>query len=265
MPHIPIYQVDAFTDELFHGNPAAVCQLETWLPTDILQKIAAENFLPETAFFIPAAQSGHYELRWFTPEIEMDLCGHATLATAHVLFNHLGWDFHQITFHTQSGPLTVSKNNQLLTLNFPARPATAASLPPEILKGIGVYPMEVLKARDYILVYHDENIIRQLQPDKSILDQINLDPGGIIVTAKGKDVDFVSRYFTPQASILEDPVTGSAHCSLIPFWSAQLDKKEMIALQVSPRTGKLYCVDAGDRVLIGGHCKTYLEGNIFVP
>jgi predicted PhzF superfamily epimerase YddE/YHI9 len=195
----------------------------------------------------------------------MDLCGHATLATAHVLFNHLGWDFHQITFHTQSGPLIVSKNKGLLTLNFPARPATPASLPPEILKGIGVYPMEVLKARDYILVYHDENIVRQLQPDKSILDQINLDPGGIIVTAKGKEVDFVSRFFTPQASILEDPVTGSAHCSLIPFWSAQLDKKEMIALQVSHRTGKLYCVDAGDRVFIGGHCQTYLEGNIFVP
>ncbi|MFX1704703.1 PhzF family phenazine biosynthesis protein [Chitinophaga sp. CC14] len=265
MPHIPIYQVDAFTHELFGGNPAAVCLLEAWLPTDILRKIAAENFLPETAFFIPSGQQGHYELRWFTPEIEMDLCGHATLACAHVLFNHLGWDMHQITFHTQSGALTVSKNNDLLTLNFPSRPAVPASLPTEILKGIGVYPMEVLKARDYILVYHDEEIVRNLQPDKAILDQINLDPGGIIVTAKGKHVDFVSRFFTPQASIFEDPVTGSAHCSLIPFWSQQLDKKEMIALQVSPRTGKLYCVDAGDRVLIGGTCKTYLEGNIFVP
>jgi predicted PhzF superfamily epimerase YddE/YHI9 len=194
----------------------------------------------------------------------MDLCGHATLATAHVLFNHLGWDMHQLTFHTQSGPLLVSKNKDLLTLNFPSRPAVPASLPPEILKGMGVYPMEVLKARDYILVYHDEEIVRNLQPDKAILDQINLDPGGIIITAKGKEVDFVSRFFTPQASIFEDPVTGSAHCSLIPFWSAQLDKKEMVALQVSARTGKLYCVDAGDRVLIGGHCKTYLEGNIFV-
>ncbi|MBS0032183.1 PhzF family phenazine biosynthesis protein [Chitinophaga sp. 22321] len=264
MPHIPIYQVDAFTDEIFHGNPAAVCQLAAWLPTDVLQQIAAENFLPETAFFIPTGQSGHYELRWFTPEIEMDLCGHATLATAHVLFNHLGWDMHQLCFHTQSGPLIVSKNNQLLTLDFPSRPPVPATLPPEILKGMGVYPMEVFKARDYILVYQNEDIVRNLRPDRAVLDQINLDPGGIIATAKGEKVDFVSRFFTPQASIFEDPVTGSAHCSLIPFWSGLLDKKEMTALQVSPRTGKLYCEDAGDRVLIGGHCKTYLEGNIFV-
>jgi predicted PhzF superfamily epimerase YddE/YHI9 len=176
----------------------------------------------------------------------------------------MGWDMHRITFHTQSGELVVSKNNDLLVLDFPSRPAVAASLPPEIFKGIGAYPMEVLKARDYLLLFHDEDIVRNLQPDKAILNRINLDPGGIIVTAKGKDVDFVSRFFTPQASIFEDPVTGSAHCTLIPFWSRQLDKKEMVALQVSHRTGKLYCKDAGERVMIGGKCKTYLEGNIFV-
>ncbi|NLR80525.1 PhzF family phenazine biosynthesis protein [Chitinophaga eiseniae] len=264
MPHIPIYQVDAFTDELFKGNPAAVCPLEAWLPTEVLQLIAAENFLPETAFFVPTGQPGHYELRWFTPEIEMDLCGHATLACAHILMNHLGWDMHQISFHTQSGVLMVHKQNERLVLQFPARPATAATLPPEIAKGMGVYPMEVLKARDYLLIYHDEEIIRNLRPDRSILDQINLDPGGIIATAKGKTVDFVSRFFTPQASIFEDPVTGSAHCSLIPFWSQQLGKKTMTALQLSARTGKLYCEDAGDKVTIGGTCRTYMEGNIFV-
>lgn len=265
MPHIPIYQVDAFTDELFGGNPAAVCLLEAWPPARVLQQIAAENYLPETAFFIPSGTPGHYELRWFTPDIEMDLCGHATLASAHVLFNHMGWDMHRITFHTQSGELVVFKHNGLLVLDFPSRPAVPASLPPEIFKGIGAYPMEVLKARDYLLIFHDEAIVRNLQPDKAILNRINLDPGGIIVTAKGKEVDFVSRFFTPQASIFEDPVTGSAHCTLIPFWSRQLGKKEMVALQVSSRTGKLYCKDEGARVMIGGKCKTYLEGNIFVP
>ncbi|PSL46407.1 PhzF family phenazine biosynthesis protein [Chitinophaga niastensis] len=265
MQHIPIYQVDAFTDTLFHGNPAAVCLLEAWLPTPVLQQIAAENYLPETAFFIPTNKAGHYDLRWFTPEIEMDLCGHATMAAAHVLFYHLGWDMHSITFHTQSGPLNVTKNNDILTLDFPSRPPEEAILPPVILKGIDVYPLSVYKARDYILVYQSEDIIRNMVPNQAIINQVNLDPGGIIVTAKGNEVDFVSRYFTPQASIFEDPVTGSSHCSLIPFWSKQLGKKEMVALQVSPRTGKLYCQDAGDRVLIGGTCKTYLEGKIFVP
>jgi predicted PhzF superfamily epimerase YddE/YHI9 len=265
MPRIPIFQVDAFTDELFRGNPAAVCLLETWLPTAVMQQIAAENFLPETAFFIPASKPGHYELRWFTPEIEMDLCGHATLATAHVLFSHMGWDMRQIVFQTQSGILTVTRHSDMLMLDFPSRPATAASLPPEILRGMGAYPMEVLKARDYVLVYHDENIVRNLRPDQAILNQINLDPGGIIATAKGRTVDFVSRFFTPQASIFEDPVTGSAHCSLIPFWSRQLEKKQLTALQVSPREGKLYCEDMGDRVLIGGSCRTFLEGNILIP
>lgn len=261
---LQLFHTDAFTESVFGGNPAAVCPLEKWLPDDLLQKIAAENYLPETAFFIPAGKKNEFHLRWFSPDIEMDLCGHATLATAHILFNHLGIQENDIVFHSQSGDLKVSRKNKLLTLDFPARVPEPAVLPDIILDALGYEPELTLKARDYVLVYESEDMIRKIQPDKSTLDQINLDPGGVVITAPGRQVDFVSRFFSPQASIMEDPVTGSAHCSLIPYWSEVLNKKELTALQLSSRIGKLYCSYKGDRVLISGHAKTYLEGNITI-
>lgn len=259
---LPIFQVDAFTDKVFGGNPAAVCPLEHWLPDDVMQKIAIENSVAETAFFIPL--NAGFEIRWFTPEIEMDLCGHATLATAHVIARHLNYSLPSIKFLSKSGELMVTVENELLTLNFPSRKPEPSDIPQIILDAIQVKPVEVLKSRDYMLVFETEEIIRRIEPNQSILNQINLDPGGVVITAKGDEVDFVSRYFTPQASIFEDPVTGSAHCSLIPFWSEKLGKESMLALQVSPRVGKLFCKSLGERVLISGEAVTYLEGSITI-
>ncbi|HEY9648696.1 MAG TPA: PhzF family phenazine biosynthesis protein [Chroococcidiopsis sp.] len=257
---IPLFQVDAFSDRVFGGNPAAVCPLREWLSDEVMQRIALENAVAETVFFIPAGPD--FAIRWFTPEIEMDLCGHATLAAAHVLARHLGYDGPSIRFQSASGDLLVTVSESLLTLNFPSRPPTPCDLPPVILEAVQHPPIAVLKARDYMLVYEDEQSIRQLQPDRRILDQINLDPGGVIVTAPGEQVDFVSRFFTPQASIFEDPVTGSAHCSLIPYWSDRLGKTVMQAWQLSPRGGQLVCQHLGDRVLIGGAAVTYMAGQI---
>jgi len=257
-----IFQVDAFTDKVFGGNPAAVCPLEHWLPDDVMQRIAIENSVAETAFFIPLNDG--FEIRWFTPEIEMDLCGHATLATAHVLARHLNSPLSSLKFHSKSGILTVTVENELLTLDFPSRKPEPSDIPQIILDAIQAKPVEVLKSRDYVLVFETEEIIRRMKPNQSILNQINLDPGGVVVTAQGNEVDFVSRFFTPQASIFEDPVTGSAHCSLIPYWSKRLGKESMLALQVSPRVGKLLCKDLGERVLISGEAVTYLEGQITI-
>ena len=259
---LKLFQVDAFTDKVFGGNPAAVCPLEHWLPDDLMQRIAIENSVAETAFFIPI--NGGFEIRWFTPEIEMDLCGHATLATAHVIARHLNYSEPSIKFQSLSGELMVIVQDELLTLNFPSRKPEPSDVPQIILDAFQEKPVEVLKSRDYLLVFETEEIIRQIEPNQSILNQINLDPGGVVVTAQGNEVDFVSRYFTPQASIFEDPVTGSAHCSLIPYWSKKLGKTSLHALQVSPRVGKLYCQDLGERVLISGQAVTYLEGRITV-
>lgn len=259
---IPIYQVDAFSSHVFGGNPAAVCPLEGWLPDELMLKIARENGAAETAFFV-AVENG-YEIRWFTPEIEMDLCGHATLATAHVLWRHLQSPLPALRFFSSSGLLVVALNDPLITLDFPARKAVPATAPTVILKAIETPPVEVLKARDYLLVYEKEETIRAMKPNQGILNQINLDPGGVVVTAPGDEADFVSRYFTPQASIFEDPVTGSAHCSLIPYWSERLGKENLVALQVSARGGRLVCKDAGERVLISGEAVTYLAGQISI-
>ncbi len=259
---LPIYQVDAFTDKVFGGNPAAVCPLEHWLPDEVMQRIAIENSVAETAFFIPSNDG--YELRWFTPEIEMDLCGHATLASAHVLIRHLGYSQPSIKFQSKSGELLVTVEHELLTLNFPSRKPIKSDIPQIIRDAFQEKPLEVLKARDYVLVFNNEETIRNMKPDQGMLNQINIDPGGIVVTAPGNEVDFVSRFFTPQASIFEDPVTGSAHCSLIPYWSERLGKESMLALQVSPRAGKLLCKNSGDRVLISGEAVTYLEGKITI-
>lgn len=259
---LSIYQVDAFTDHIFGGNPACVVPLEYWLEDEVLSKIAKENAVAETAFFIPAGD--HFHLRWFTPEIEMDLCGHATLATAHVLKNHLNNRSETILFESKSGPLSVRSGLNSYTLDFPSRVPVQTELPEALKKGIDRQPLEVLKSRDYVLVYKSEEDIRNIKFDRQIVDKINLDPGGIIITAPGKSVDFVSRFFTPQASIFEDPVTGSAHCSLIPFWSKKLRKSDLTALQLSERVGKLTCKQQGDRVLITGQARTYLIGKIIV-
>ena len=259
---LPIYQVDAFTDKVFKGNPAAVCPLEDWLPDDAMQQIAIENSVAETAFFIPLDKG--FEIRWFTPEIEMDLCGHATLAAAHVIARHLHPSLTSVQFQSKSGTLTAAISEKLITLDFPSRKPEPAEAPQVILDAFHHRPREVLKSRDYVLVFEDEEVIRNLEPNQSILDQINLNPGGVIVTAPGKEVDFVSRFFTPQASIFKDPVTGSAHCSLIPYWSERLGKDQMIALQLSSRGGKLFCRNAGERVFISGEAVTYMEGYITI-
>ena len=258
---IPIYQVDAFTETLFGGNPAAICPLDKWLPAPQMQKIAAENNLAETAFFIP--QGNDFELRWFTPEVEVDLCGHATLATAHILFTALGYEREVIHFHTlKAGTLSVHRNGEKYMLDFPSRPPEASEIPPGLIAAMGGKPIEVLRSRDYFLVYEKESDITSLDPDYFALSSI--ESIGFIATAPGDNSDFVSRFFAPGAGINEDPVTGSAHCTLIPYWANRLGKNDMHAYQVSSRLGELWCQLKGDRVLMSGKAVTYLKGEIFV-
>lgn len=258
---LELYQIDAFTDKTFGGNPACVVPLTYWLPDDILLKITKENAVAETAFFVDKGDKIH--LRWFTPEIEMDLCGHATLATAHCLKSILNYPNDKIIFETLSGDLTVLVENDLYYLDFPSRMPVISELPETIKKSLNIQPKEVYKSRDYLLVYDTEQEIEKIKVNRQIFDKINLDPGGVIVTAKGENYDFVSRFFTPQALILEDPVTGSAHCSLIPFWSSRLKKNELNAIQISDRIGKLQCQNKKDRVIISGKAKTYSIGNLW--
>jgi len=262
---IKIFQIDAFTDHLFGGNPAAVCPLDKWLEDEILQCIAAENNLAETAYFVHLSEN-RYHLRWFTPEIEMDLCGHATLASAFVLINEIGIDFTEIIFESKSGELKVKQDGNLIELNFPSRPPVKSELPKIIQDSLNIQPKEIWKARDYLLLYESEEDVKNFNPNLTILNQINIDPGGIIVTAEGasNDVDFVSRFFTPQASVLEDPVTGSAHCTLLPFWADRINKQQFRALQISSRRGELFCNLDNDRVFIRGQAVKYLEGFIEV-
>lgn len=262
MKIIPIYQADAFTDKLFGGNPAAVCPLKEWLPAPQMQKIAAENNLAETAFFIE--QGTDFELRWFTPELEIDLCGHATLATAHIIFTETGYEGNEIRFHTlRAGTLTVTRKDDCYTLNFPSRIAEPSKTPDGLLEALGGNPpLEVLRSRDYMLVYRTEAEIRALKPDYKALSKI--DALGVIVTAPGDKSDFVSRFFAPAAGINEDPVTGSAHCNLIPYWANKLNKNELNAFQVSARLGELWCELKGDRVLMTGKGVTYMKGEIYI-
>ena len=258
---LDLFQIDAFTDKMFSGNPACVIPLKEWLPDELLLKIAKENAVPETAFFVKKNNKIH--LRWFTPEIEMDLCGHATLATAHCLKTILNYPKDRILFETQSGDLTVLTKNDTYYLDLPSRMPIISKLPEVIRASLNIQPKEVYKSRDYLLVYDTEQDIVNIKVDKQIFDQINLDPGGVIVTAKGENCDFVSRFFTPQASTLEDPVTGSAHCSLIPFWSLRLTKNELNAIQISDRGGKLHCLNKNDRITISGKAKTFSTGNLW--
>lgn len=261
---IQIYHIDAFSDENFLGNPAAVVILEDWLPNPILQKIAKKIGFPETAFYV--LNGSELSLRWFTPDIEMDLCGHATLATAFCLYQIKNLKQPEFEFKTKSGTISVFVKNEFYELHLPIRDPFPSSLPHEIYNALNIKPIEVYKDRDYLLLYNSETEILNLKIDRSFFDKINLDPGGIIVTALGDDSDFVSRYFTPQATILEDPVTGSAHCSLIPFWSKKLKQKKMIAFQLSERKGKLYCEMLEKFVSVKGKAKLskifYMDINI---
>ncbi|WP_394759072.1 PhzF family phenazine biosynthesis protein [Flavobacterium sp.] len=257
-----VYQIDAFTDEIFGGNPACVVPLENWLPDDLLLKITQENAVAETAFFVVNGDKIH--LRWFTPDLEMDLCGHATLATAHELISILNYPKNEIVFNTLSGDLLVTFENELYTLDFPSRKPIVDELPEIISKSLSIQPIETLKSRDYVLVYENESDIKDIQIDRQLFDQINLGTGGVIITSKGNNSDFVSRFFTPQATILEDPVTGSAHCSLIPYWSEKLNKNRLSAIQLSDRKGFLFCEQRDERVLISGKAKTYLIGSFWI-
>ncbi len=250
------FEVHSFTDEVFHGNPAGVCPLDEWLDDEMMQKIAKENGLSETAFFVPG--DGEFDLRWFTPSMEVDLCGHATLATAYVLFEHLGFEGESIQFNTQSGTLKVWKQGSAFVMDFPSRPAKRIE-PPLHLKNAFDIPLEdVFKSRDYMVVFDSEKTVRELRPDMSELEQ--LDCTGIIVTAPGEDVDFVSRFFAPVAGVPEDPVTGSAHCTLTPYWAAILGTTDLAARQVSERGGELACRLVDDRVHIAGRAVLYARG-----
>jgi PhzF family phenazine biosynthesis protein len=256
---IRIFQVDAFTENLFGGNPAAVCLLTEKLPDELMQKIAAENNLAETAFVTETGDS--FSIRWCTPKVEVDLCGHATLASAHVIFNHLGYSQETIRFTSRSGVLEVRKEKDLLILNFPADNLQKGCLPVSVTESLGMDPVEILKGKtDYMLVYENQLQIEELDPD--FVGLCKSTARGIIVTAKGDESDFVSRFFAPQVGINEDPVTGSAHTTLIPYWSARLGKKEMTAIQLSERRGFLQCKDLGERVEIAGKAVTYLIGEI---
>ncbi len=253
---IPIYQVDAFTGTLFAGNPAAVCPLESWLDDALMQNIAAENNLSETAFFVP--MEDRFELRWFTPATEVKLCGHATLASAHVLFHLLGYQGDKIKFVSKSGELIVTRSGDLLSLNFPAAKSSPIDIPPGLSEALGKSPRETHIAFDLLALFESQDDVLALKPNFNLLS--NLDARGIIVTAPGKDCDFVSRFFAPRVGVNEDPVTGSAHTMLIPFWSRRSGKKKLRARQLSRRGGELFCEDLGERVLISGRAVTYLEG-----
>lgn len=259
---MPFFHVDAFTDHVFGGNPAVVCPLDRWLSSDLMQKIAMENSVAETAFFV--GNGSDYEIRWFTPEIEMDLCGHATLAAAHVLARHIDKNIERIRFQSKSGELRVQVQKDSISLDFPSRVPVPSAVPDLILSAFNCTPVETLKSRDFILVFESEAQIRALTPDKNALDQMNLDPGGIVVTSRGADVDFVSRFFTPQASIFEDPVTGSAHCSLVPYWAKRLSKSHLTAQQLSARGGTLDCTLMEDRIMLTGRAITYSSGSIYL-
>jgi PhzF family phenazine biosynthesis protein len=259
---IPLYQVDAFASALFRGNPAAVCPLERWLKDATLQAIAAENNLAETAYYV--RENGRYRVRWFTPEVEVDLCGHATLATACVILElRREIDAPKITFDSQSGELTVAREGDLYILDFPSRPPAEADGYTELFEALGARPSEFLRASDCLCVFENEAQVRALAPDMSRLAKTAC--FAAIATAPGEDCDFVSRFFAPGAGIPEDPVTGRAHTSLIPYWSRRLGKKKLFARQISRRGGELWCEDRGERVGIGGRVVKYLEGNITVP
>ena len=257
---LPLYQVDAFTSRLFGGNPAAVVIMDEWLPDPVLQSIAAENNLAETAFVIP--RNGVCPLRWFTPTMEVDLCGHATLGTAHVLFADRFAKLDTLTFETRSGNLVVHRDGDRLSMDFPSRPGGPVDVTDSLVSVLGCRPREALLSRDLMAVLESEAAVRAFVPDAARIAA--LDGMALIVTAPGEDVDFVSRFFAPKAGIPEDPVTGSSHCTLIPYWAGRLGRMQLTARQLSPRGGELYCELHGDRVVISGHTVDYLRGEITI-
>ena len=255
-----IYQVDAFTEKVFEGNPAAVCPLEEWVSDDVLQRIAEENNLSETAFFVPEDRG--FKLRWFTPAAEVDLCGHATLAAAYVLYKHLGFSGPEISFRTRSGVLIVKKTEKGLSMDFPASMPEPVEAPDNLVTGLGRKPQEVLAAFDYIVVLESEGEIENLHPDFS--KWLDLDLRGVVATAPGEEVDFVSRCFYPKLRVNEDPVTGSAHCELAPYWGKRLGRKNLTAKQLSKRAGLVECALVEDRVILSGNAVSYLQGHIII-
>ena len=257
------FQIDAFTGRVFGGNPAAVCPFQSWPEDNLLQSIAEENNLSETAFFVPS--ENNFELRWFTPVKEVDLCGHATLAAAHVIFEHIGYSADYIVFKTKSGNLTVRKNGNMLEMDFPLYMPKLSVMPDCLAEGLGKTPVTVLEAQDYIAVYDSEETVRSIVPDQTLLNRLGL--RGVSVTAPGDNADFVSRFFAPKFGIPEDPVTGSAHCELAPYWADILDKNILKAVQVSKRGGEILCrvEKEKDRVIISGLAVTFMEGEIYLP
>jgi len=254
----PIYQLDAFTSRLFGGNPAAVVILDEWLPDSVLAAIAAENNLAETAYVIP--RSGITPLRWFTPTVEIDLCGHATLAAADVLFRYRFPALDRLTFSTRSGELAVTREDALLKMDFPARPGKPTGVTDALVSALGARPREAFLARDLLAIFDSESEVRSLRPDMQRI--ASLDAFAVITSAPGDKADFVSRFFAPGAGIPEDPVTGSSHCTLVPYWAARLGKNNLTAVQVSPRGGDLLCELRGNRVVIAGYVVEYLRGEI---
>ena len=262
---LPIYQVDAFSSALFRGNPAAICPLEQWLPDETMQSIAAENNLAETAYYV--RQNGGYGLRWFTPCVEVDLCGHATLAAASVILDiRRETTAPRVIFDTKSGELTVEKtrenNRDLYALDFPAKPPVPCPVDPKLETALGAKPAMTLAGHGYLCIFDDEEDVRGLRPDMNGL--ATLDQPMLTATAPGRDCDFVSRFFAPAKGIPEDPVTGSAHTTLTPYWALRLGKKELFARQISARGGELWCQDRGPRVRIAGSAVKYLEGKIYL-
>ncbi len=260
MTAIPIYQLDAFTDKPYGGNPAAVCPLDDWLPDDVMQSIAFENNLSETAFYVPEGDG--YRLRWFTPKIEVDLCGHATLATGWLILNELERDRDSVAFETRSGTLIVTRDGDNLNMNFPALVAEEIPMPDGLVDALGVKPEAFLRAAKNMAVLKDEAAVRNVTPDFSYIK--NMQGMGLIITAPGDNSDCASRYFAPHAGIDEDPVTGSAHCTIVPYWADVLGKTDIHARQVSERSGDLFCRLDGERVIIGGKARTVLKGTFFV-
>lgn len=258
---LTLYQVDAFAEKVFAGNPAAVIPLDKWIDDELMQQIAMENNLAETVFFV--AKGNDFDIRWFTPELEINLCGHATLASAYVLYEFLGYKKPTITFHSKSGPLYVSREDEIVKLDFPSwKPERIDEYPEELLTSLGNPDIvSVYKYRDFLVELHNEEAVRNCKPDFTLMKRAG---GMVIITAPGKEVDFVSRFFAPTAGIDEDPVTGSAHSQLIPFWNYKLGKKVMNAKQLSKRGGHLYCEQKGDRVIMGGQCVFYMKGEINV-
>lgn len=258
---LKMFQVDAFTDHVFGGNPAAVCPLEAWLDDYLLQAIAEENNLSETAFFVATGDA--FELRWFTPAEEVDLCGHATLAAAHVLFTHLAYADPEVVFHTRSGPLIVKRVEQGYSMDFPATRPVPIEAPQKLIEGLGKRPKEVLEAFDYVAVFESEGDVESLKPDFLKLHELGL--RGVIVTAPGDQVDFVSRCFFPKLRVNEDPVTGSAHCELAPYWAKHLEKNQLSAAQLSKRGGRVECEVKDDRVCLVGGCVDFMIAEVHIP